>query len=450
MSDINDVAKDLDIFWLLFGSTLVFFMQAGFCMLEVGCVPETQSFNILIKNILDCCLCAIAWGICGHALAYGDSSNGVTGGTTGYAMFAGDGEADQYAAWLFNWAFVIVAVTIVSGAVGERIYFHTQICFVLLFAMFVYPYVAHWTWSSDGFLSARKDKDLLFGCGVLDYSGSGVINVTGGLCALLAIKLLGPREHVIFVDGVKKAPPGQSASFQTLGTLSIWFGWFGLNGGSVGYLVGSVSVATRAMFTTAIGGAFGGMAAAILSVFGDYALGRGEIHQLSVTAAHGGILSGLVATSASAATCNVGGAIAISAVGASLYHVSALQLEKYEIDDITHAVPTHLIPGVWGILAAGLFTVPELYGEAYANTGGMDRKDDCAGLFFGSASQLGAQIVWLLVVIPWVLVTCGVFFYVADMKNELRVPSNSKPQKRDSCGITAGPLIRNGRPSVTN
>jgi Amt family ammonium transporter len=218
---------------------MIFFMQIGFSMLEVGCVQEKSTKNVLIKNALDVCITSVCWATVGHGLAFGRSTHGILGGTTGYFLGGRNASAGFYAAWLFNWTFVSTAATIVSGAVAERIQFQAYASFVLLLSLLLYPLVAHWAWSDTGILSARRPpEDRLFGCGVVDLAGSGVVHMCGGVAALVAIALLGPRDGVTFTpQGRKRAPAGQSAAFQTLGTLCLWFGWFGFNGCSVGHAV---------------------------------------------------------------------------------------------------------------------------------------------------------------------------------------------------------------------
>mmetsp|Transcript_57761 Transcript_57761/g.116069 ORF Transcript_57761/g.116069 Transcript_57761/m.116069 type:complete len:527 (+) Transcript_57761:172-1752(+) len=421
-----EVVESLDIFWLLFGAILVFFMQIGFSMLEVGSVQEKSTRNVLIKNAFDVCVTAVCWAVSGHALAYGksiDSPRGVFGGTTGYFMFGNEGDAHEFALWLFNWAFVSTAATIVSGAVAERIYFHSYVVFVFLYSLIVYPLIVHWTWSNDGFLSAHRDKDLLYGCGVLDFAGSGVVHVVGGACALMALLFLGPRDTVYFEKGVRHAPPGQSPSFQSLGTLCLWFGWFGFNGCSSGHLVGSVRVATTSMVNTALGGAVGGLTSACLAMFGDWLMGVGPLLPLPISATLNGILVGLVAITANCATVKLEGAFAIGVGSGLVYHYSARWLESKGMDDVVQAVPVHLFGGVWGMVAVGLFTAPGPYGNAFAYEGGIVRSDDCAGLLYGgSGKQMAAQLTFLAVVFPWLMVTVGSLFWVLNHKKMLRIP----------------------------
>ena len=165
------------VFWTLFGAVLVFFMQIGFSMLEVGSVQAKSTKNVLVKNSFDVCLSSLCWAVVGHSIAFGHSEAGwLIGGGSKHLLFStGDPEPVDYAHWLFQWAFVSTACTIVSGAVAERIHFRVYFVFVLLLCVLVYPVIVHWTWSEDGFMSAVKEKgrSRLFGCGVIDFAGSG-------------------------------------------------------------------------------------------------------------------------------------------------------------------------------------------------------------------------------------------------------------------------------------
>jgi len=243
---------DLDTQWLMIGAILVFFMQTGFAMLEVGSVSVKNTKNILIKNIFDAAIGAMCWWVFGFAFAMGSSGGGFIG-TSGFLM-AGDmfwtddsgWNAYSYGIWLFQWAFAATAATIVSGAVAERVAFSGYIVYSIVLTSFIYPIVVHWGWNTEGWATAwSSDEDLLFmGCGVIDFAGSGVVHMTGGIAALIAAKIVGPRKGR-FIEGVCKDLPQQSAVLQTLGTLILWFGWYGFNGASTLYIVGYAGVAAK-------------------------------------------------------------------------------------------------------------------------------------------------------------------------------------------------------------
>mmetsp|Transcript_65513 Transcript_65513/g.122599 ORF Transcript_65513/g.122599 Transcript_65513/m.122599 type:complete len:539 (-) Transcript_65513:261-1877(-) len=422
------VVDSLDVFWLLCGAILIFYMQIGFSMLEVGAVPISATKNVLMKNTFDAAATAFAWGIVGHAFAYGEAVNHDTGWFVGTSGFFFDLETpSDYALWLFNWAFVATAATIVSGAVAERIEFRVYIAFAFLLSVVTYPAIVHWGWSGDGFMSPFLDEEAtgrkkMFGCGLLDFAGSGVIHLTGGVAALVAVYLIGPRDGVAYVDGKKIAPAGQSDVLKTLGTLCLWFGWFAFNGVSTLAIVGSARTAARAMVMTAIAGAVGGVVSAITHSCWEKKRGFGWDHtnaaEVHLAPVLNGILGALVGITANCSTVKVEGAIIIGAVSGYLYVATEHILDHFEIDDVVSAVPVHFSSGVWGLLAGGLFTAPQYYQEAY---GGADFYT-CAGLFYGgSGNQMAANVVFMLVSVPWTLATVGLFFVVCTHLGIMRV-----------------------------
>mmetsp|Transcript_62577 Transcript_62577/g.122965 ORF Transcript_62577/g.122965 Transcript_62577/m.122965 type:complete len:495 (+) Transcript_62577:114-1598(+) len=418
------VVDSLDVFWLLCGAILIFYMQIGFSMLEVGAVPISATKNVLMKNTFDAAATAFAWGIVGHAFAYGEAVNHDTGWFVGTSGFFFDLETpSDYALWLFNWAFVATAATIVSGAVAERIEFRVYIAFAFLLSVVTYPAIVHWGWSGDGFMSPFLDEEAtgrkkMFGCGLLDFAGSGVIHLTGGVAALVAVYLIGPRDGVAYVDGKKIAPAGQSDVLKTLGTLCLWFGWFAFNGCSTGAIVGSATVAARSMVMTAISGAVAGISSALCHSHRQIMKNPGSHAQLQLGPALNGILGGLVGITANCATVKIEGALIIGIVSGILYVLTEEVLDHFEIDDVVAAVPVHFSSGVWGLLAGGLFTAPKYYQEAY---GGADFYT-CAGLFYGgSGNQMGANIVFMLVTIPWNLATVGLLFWQCQRMGILRI-----------------------------
>eukprot|EP00615_Pteridomonas_danica_P006706 CAMPEP_0114351812 /NCGR_PEP_ID=MMETSP0101-20121206/17476_1 /TAXON_ID=38822 ORGANISM="Pteridomonas danica, Strain PT" /NCGR_SAMPLE_ID=MMETSP0101 /ASSEMBLY_ACC=CAM_ASM_000211 /LENGTH=434 /DNA_ID=CAMNT_0001491899 /DNA_START=233 /DNA_END=1537 /DNA_ORIENTATION=+ len=320
-----------------------------------------------------------------------------------------------YAFWLFRWAFVSTAATIVSGAVAERIKFKAYVGYAILMGIFTYPILAHWAWSDQGVFSRTKD-DPLFGCGVLDFGGAGVVHMTGGISALIAVVIMGPRASVSYEKGLMKAPPGQSDVFKTLGTLTLWFGWFGFNGTSLGAIVGSADTAARAMVMTTIASGTGGITSGIIW------MKMNGNSQININPALNGTLAGLVGITANAATVETEGAFLIGITAAIAYTLGVGFLDKFVIDDVVEAVPVHLFCGTWSMIAAGFFTSPTLYKDAFGVK--SDRSYKCAGLFYGgSGSQLGANLFFMLIQIVWVFATIGVLFYVLNVYGALRVSS---------------------------
>ncbi|CAM9643274.1 unnamed protein product [Ascophyllum nodosum] len=396
---------------------MVFFMQTGFAMLEVGTVSIKNTKNILIKNIGDSSMGSLTWWLLGHGLAFGKDWRGFVGTDSfalkgkAYGTDTGDLLPEGYAIWLFQWAFAATATTIVSGAMAERATFGSYVLHSSLLMCLIYPIVAHWVWSDKGWASPGNDtEDLLFGCGAIDFAGSGVVHMTGGLAALVGITVLGPRAGRFNEDGTYNTMPQQSAVLQTLGTMMLWWGWLGFNGMSVGSIVDSPEVSARAMVVTVIGGASGGIGSLILH--------KMQCGWWDVGQANNGILAGLVSITAGAGTLEPEGAFVVGVLGGLVYFFSSNLLLKMHLDDVVNAAPVHLFCGMWGLVAAGLFSSKFGYDSAYE----PDRSDLCAGLFYGGTGRsLGANLVFGLAILAWVGSTALVLFVTAKLTFGLRV-----------------------------
>ena len=447
----SSLAADVDIFWLLFGSVLVFFMQtgkqtglhfvisvcyfmslisfyqyiihAGFTMLEVGNVQLKNTKNILVKNVFDAALGSTIFWLWGYGIAHGDDEGDFVGTT-----FYGLKNFKNYGHWLFQWTYSATAVTIVSGAVAERITFEAYFLYAVGLSGLVYPFVVHWAWGGGFMSAARSDEkdELLFGCGVVDFAGSGVVHMTGGIAALVGIVLLGPRIGR-FVEGSRFKLPDYAPIFQTLGTLIMFVGWFGFNGASTLAASGGKSaVAAKAMSTTAIAGS----SACVFSVL----FGRAHLGYVHFGLANNGLLAGLVAITAGCATVEMEGAFVIGVVSSMFFYVSTQLLKKFEIDDVVDAFPVHGACGIWGVIAAGLFTTENNYRNAYSSTysDGGDRAKHCAGAFYGgSGHQLCANLILVLVIIAWVGGLCLIIFGAARSVGLLRAQSEKESYGMD-------------------
>lgn len=290
-------------------------MQAGFAMLCAGSVRQKNTKNIMLKNLLDACGGAIGFYTIGFGLAYG---NGDQVGTTfvGTANF-GLKDYDNYGFFFFQFAFAATAATIVAGTVAERCKMQAYLCYSFFLSAFVYPVVAHSIWDNNGFLSAfAAQEDLFRGVGVIDFAGSGVVHFTGGLTALIAAIVLGPRRGRFYDDDGNPLAepvnfPPHSVSLQILGTFILWVGWYGFNPASALAIANptSAQVATLAAVTTTMGAASGCIVcmftASYLEMKAD-----GEV-SYDLTMAMNGCLSGLVAITAGCATCTPWAAILI-------------------------------------------------------------------------------------------------------------------------------------------
>mmetsp|Transcript_4171 Transcript_4171/g.13191 ORF Transcript_4171/g.13191 Transcript_4171/m.13191 type:complete len:706 (+) Transcript_4171:117-2234(+) len=326
-------AGDADAFWLLFGMVLVFFMQAGFAMLEVGSVQLKNTKNILIKNVFDASIAAIMWWFFGYGIAFGtdefgdDGSNGFIGTSQFFyvdgAAASPGGKTYGKAFWLFQWAFAGAAATIVSGAVAERCKFGAYIVYSVVITGFIYPVSVHMGWSGAGKLSPWRGNRLVGDCGVIDFAGSGVVHMTGGVAALVGAALIGPRRNW------KQGLPQQSVVYQTLGTLILWVGWYGFNGVSTLAITGYGGLASHVMMTTTIAAATGCLATTALGYAVDGVIDTGY--------ANNGILAGLVSITAPCPVVSLWGALIIGAVAAPVYLGSSKLLVKLGVDDVVDA-----------------------------------------------------------------------------------------------------------------
>ena len=397
---------DADTLWLMFGTVLVFFMQCGFAMLEVGYVQEKNTKNILIKNIFDASIGGLSWWTFGYGVAFGSSSSSSLIGHDSYVLNI---DMKEKAMWLFQWAFCATASTIISGAVAERITFPAYIIISTTVTAVIYPVVVHVAWG-DGFASPWREDNLLLGCGVVDFAGSGVVHATGGIAAFVSCYLLGPRIGR-FVDGNPKEIPQQSIIFQTLGTLILWFGWYGFNGVSTLSINGLSGVAAHTMCTTTIAAATGSIVTTTI----------GYLHEgiISPTNTNNGVLVGLVSITAGCSTTTPECSMLISAIGSPIYYYSNRMLIKYRIDDVVGSIPIHGICGIWGILSTALFTSPQYYSASYYS----ERSYMCGGLFYsGNTNLLGASVIFILFLISWVGLSTTCIVYPLKYFKMLRVP----------------------------
>ncbi|KAG5176492.1 ammonium transporter [Tribonema minus] len=413
---------------LLAGAVLTFFMQTGYAMVHVGCVQLKNTKNTLITNVFDSALASMVWWLIGFGFAFGDSDSSSNPfiGSDGFALsgseFRGDDPSSllaiRWAWWLLQWAFAGTTVTITSGAVAERITWPAYAMYSAVFLGFIYPVVVYWAWSMDGWASPylSASDDLLSNCGVIDHAGSGVVHVSAGMAALVGAAMLGSR-HGRFIEGIAREMPKASWVYQTLGTLILWFGWFGMVGSiGFGYTSGGDSlVAARAMVNAAIAAGTSCLTCVILSQLLDTVL--------SMEAANNGILSGLVAIAAGAAVVEPEGAFVIGFIAALCYFFGARLLVKIQVDDVVNASPVHLCAGAWGLIAPGLFATGELYQGAYGVIGG--REQTCCGAFYGcSGDQLGAQLAFLVVIVCWVGTLVAATFFVAKVTVGLRLTTD--------------------------
>ena len=379
----------------------------------------------MLKNLLDACGGAIGFYTLGYGFAFGGDQEGRT--------FAGNGnfalrnfEELDYSFFFFQFAFAATAATIVAGTVAERCKMSAYLCYSFFLSAFVYPIVVHSVWDGNGFMSAfAAEEDRFNGIGMIDFAGSGVVHMVGGATALIAAIILGPRIGRFHdKDGnpleEPKAFPPHNVALQVLGTFILWFGWYGFNPGSILIISnsGNARVSALAAVTTTLAAASGCVSSLFIDAVLD-AVHTGEA-SYDLTAAMNGALAGLVAITAGCATVTPWCAIIIGAVGGLFYLLASKLLIKLRIDDAVDAIPVHLTNGLWGVIAAGLFSKRDLMSNA--GYGG-----DHAGWFFewgngsANASVLVTQLAGAAWILGWVTFLMVPFFLVLNALGQFRV-----------------------------
>ncbi len=326
-----------DIIWIIIASAFVLLMQAGFTCLETGMVRSKNSINVAIKNLMDLCLCsAIFWAI-GYGIMFGASTQGLFGSS--HFFFSGEFAPKTLAFFIFQMMFCGTAITIVSGAVAERMSFSGYMLVSGVTSIFIYPVIGHWAWSGllQGELTGWLGK-----MGFIDFAGSTVVHSVGGWVALAAIIIIGPRTGRF--DSKRKIQ-GNNLTFSVLGVILLWFGWFGFNAGSTLAISENIPLI---ILNTCLAAVFGGLSA--ISI--QFKLNR----SVDAPSAINGVLGGLVAITASCHLMLPLATIALGIIAGIIVVIGGKLLEKYQIDDAINVVPVHLLCGIWGTLAFTLLT----------------------------------------------------------------------------------------------
>lgn len=398
----NSNAKAIDTVWMLIAAFLVFFMQAGFAMVETGFTRAKNACNIIMKNLMDFSVGSIAYWAIGFGIMFGADKLGLFGGN-GFFLSAGDpGNGDglwQIAFWMFQVVFAATAATIVSGAMAERTKFVGYLIYSSIISAIIYPIVGHWIWGG-GWLSKL---------GMVDFAGSTVVHSVGGWAGLMGAIVLGPRIGKYLDDNggkkVSKAIPGHNIPLAALGVFILWFGWFGFNPGSTTSGT-NLSIATIAV-TTNLAAAAG----AIAAMFAAWIRFKKPDASMSLN----GALAGLVAITASCAVVSPGSAMIIGLIAGAIVVLAVEFFDKVlHIDDPVGAVSVHGVCGFFGTIAVGLFAQAK-----YAESAGLGAIN---GLFYGGGFKLlGVQALGALSVFAWVGVTAFITFYTIKKTTGLRV-----------------------------
>lgn len=332
--------------WMMICTGLVFFMHLGFSLLEIGLTRQKNTINILFKNLFIICAGLLMYYIGGFNLMY----PGFEEGSAGILKFAGFGIAapengmlPEYASggytwwtdFLFQGMFAATAATIVSGAVAERIKIGGFMIFVIIYVGLIYPIVGSWKWGG-GFLDSM---------GFYDFAGSTIVHSVGGWAALIAVFLLGPRIGKFNENNKPQPIPGHNIPFAAAGVLILWLGWFGFNGGSV--LSADPAITSLVLVTTSLAAAAGGVSAFLTSTL--------MYKNYDITMFLNGILGGLVGITAGADLMSPNEAVIIGLIAGPIIVLGVALIDKLKLDDPVGAVAVHLICGIWGTLAVGIF-----------------------------------------------------------------------------------------------
>lgn len=417
MAVVVSIEESIDNLWVLTSAAIVFFMQAGFCLLETGSVRPKNINNSLIKNVIDCVIGAIVYYLIGYGLAFGDLNEEFAGDK----YFAAEDFEDtlRYDHWMFQFAFASTSATIVSGAVAERITLVAYMIYSALFNSFVYPIICGWVWG-DGWLF-HMDPPFI------DFAGSGVVHLTGGFSSLVGILLLGRRigryepETVEFIDPVSNKQVKVTVSpdefkptsqvYAVTGVFILWLGWLFFNAGSTLSFTGeSAIIAGEVMMNTTLGGAAGGLVVFLLKhPLTDLVMKRTHAGpfrpRYDIAALNNGILVGLVAITAGCANIDQWAALIIGAIGGFAYIFGCMAGEKLRLDDPCDTIYIHGCGGIIGVILPGF----------------LDRDEGV--VYGGDGKQIGIQLLGMIAIIAWTSIGTFIIFGGCKLFKLLRMPA---------------------------
>lgn len=409
----TSIEVDLSIMWITIAGFLVFFMHAGFTLVEAGFTQAKNAVNIAMKNLMAISVGTIIYWFIGYSLMYGDTTNGFFRWS---GFFPETAPHDLF----FQTMFAATCATIVSGAVAGRTKYSVFAIFAVIITGLIYPIAGGWEWNSDGWLNSASFMPVEF----IDLAGSSIVHAVGGWAALVGAYMVGPRIGK-FVKGKVEVIPGHNKTLATLGVMALWFGWFGFNGGSQLAWGGEDTVAatTIVLFTnlSAAAGAVG----ALFTTWIWY--GKPDIVQTL-----NGALAGLVSITAGAASMDPYGAFFAGLIGGVIVVFSIELIEKkLKVDDAIGASSVHGVVGVWGTIVIGLWGIDSEGGIGIFNGGGYE--------------QLVSQLIGALAYSVWAAAFAFLFFWIIKKTVGLRVTKEEEIEGLDIAehGIRAYPGKRN-------
>lgn len=405
--------------WFLIGAALVFWMQAGFAMVETGFTRAKNAGNIIMKNLMDFCIGTVVFIVIGFSLLLGEDLAGFIG-KPGFDIFTAY-ESFDFSSFVFNLVFCATTATIVSGAMAERTKFLSYCVYSGVISALVYPIEAHWIWGG-GWLAQL---------GFHDFAGSCCIHMVGGISAIIGAKILGPRIGKFVKDEKGKvvkvnAFPGHSIPLGALGVFILWFGWYGFNGAACTTIEDLGSV----FLTTTIAPAVATVTCMIFTWI--------KYKKPDVSMCLNASLAGLVAITASCDVTDAKGALVIGIVAGLLVVFGVWLLDyKLHIDDPVGAVAVHMMNGIWGTIAVGFFATSKAPGYAIAMENGAIKAE---GLFYGGGfTQLGLQLLGFVTVAAWAVVCMTIVFLAIKATIGLRASKEEEIKGLDICehGLTS-------------
>src|SRR5215211_726472 len=456
--EMSDITLGLNILWMLVGGFLVFFMQAGFALVETGFTRNKNVAHTMMMNMMVFCIGAVGYWLTGFAFQFGGvnaaypevARAGVIAGewahspiTLGdwsgvlasplirigqFGFLGGSGfflagiplaTSGVFAFFLFQMVFMDTAATIPTGSMAERLKFIGFVLMGLWVSMFIYPLVGGWIWGGGWLQNLGRSVGL--GNGAVDFAGSGVVHMIGGAIALAGAIVIGPRIGKFNKDGSANTIPGHSISLGVLGTIILFFGWFGFNpGSSLGFIGAFRNLAVIAAINTLMAGAAGGVAAM------TYAWLFGPTKKPDPGLSVNGILAGLVAITAPCAFVDSWAAVVIGLIAGVIVCWATALLDKWKIDDPVGAVPVHFVNGLWGVLAVGIFANGNPDTAAWNGV-----ESPVIGLLYGGNTQILAQLAEAGSIIIFVFGLSYVFFKVLAAFKLLRVSREVELQGLD-------------------
>tara|TARA_B100000780_G_C21110729_1_gene448858 strand:+ start:892 stop:2142 length:1251 start_codon:yes stop_codon:yes gene_type:complete len=377
----------IDTVWVAICAALIFFMEGGFALLEAGFVRSKNAMSIIAKVIIDIIFGGMAFFAIGFGIAYGASNGwfafdfGISENDLGLGL-----NVSNKLFWFIQLGFAIAAISIVSGALAERMKLVSYTIYVVIFCAILYPLVANWVWNPNGWLAAR---------GFNDFAGSAAVHAMGGFSALAAAIVLGPRLGKYKKDGSANTIPGHNLPLSAIGAFILWFGWFGFNPGSTLGAVGNWELIGTVVTNTFLASAAGGISTMIYTY---YSYGK-----IDITMVINGILAGLVGITAGCNVVEAHSAIIIGAIAGILVDISVIYIDKLKIDDPVGAVAVHGVNGLFGTLAVGLF----------AAEGGL--------LFGGGSSLLITQLIGVVTIATFSFVVTFILIKIIDKTIGIRI-----------------------------